>query len=59
MPAKIAVTITAYALVPADEYEFRIAEILSEFERGLQQAGADYVGPLQIAGIPPEVSDTL
>jgi hypothetical protein len=57
--SKAAVTITAYALVPADEYDLRIGEIVGDFERGLQQAEADYVGPRVTPGIPGDVGDDL
>ena len=57
--SKIAVTITTYALIPADEFELRLGEILSELERGLQQAEADYVSPVVARGIPAHMSDAL
>jgi hypothetical protein len=57
--AQRAVTIVAYALVDVDDYDERLGEIISGLESGLQQAGASYVGPQVINGIPPEISDTL
>jgi hypothetical protein len=57
--SKIAVTITACALVPADEYDERIAEIHSSLEHGLQDAEVDYVIAGVQRGIPAEVSDLL
>lgn len=57
--SKIAVTVIAYALVPADDYDERLGDILSGFERGLQDSGADYVGPQVVSGIPAAMSDAL
>lgn len=54
-----AVTVTAYALIPADEYDLREGEIIDGLERALQGADAIYAGPHVIAGIPGDIADTL
>jgi hypothetical protein len=56
--SKLAVTIQVECLIPADEYDERLGEIVDGLERGLQQAEAEYL-PIEIRrGISAEASDS-
>lgn len=57
--AKLAITITVYAMVPADDYDEREGEIIDGIERGLQQAGADYTYPVVTRDIPAGIGDVI
>lgn len=57
--ATIAVTVTIYALVPADDYIYRERELVDDIESALQRVGASYLGPQVARGIPAHVSDLL
>ena len=55
--AQKAVTISTKCLIPLDDYEDRLADIVSALERGLQMAGASYTMPRVRDGISREASD--
>ena len=57
--AQKAVTISTECLIPLDEYEERLQDILAALERGLQMAGASYTMPRVRDGISREASDAI
>jgi hypothetical protein len=56
---KRAVTISVACLIPADDYDARLAEVIDGLERGLQQAGADYAAVQTRPGMAADQSDLV